>query len=180
MILESLFGGGVLGFVGSIASNVMDYFKRRQEMKHLVTLKELDIELMEREWAYRERAAIRETEAELERSADELMAASYRHDRAAYALGLAADSRWAAVCLVCVDMVRGLVRPCLTVLLIVMVWDTRNEVMDVVERAGPALTMSFDRAVAVYDKLVDLTVFLATTALSWWFGTRSKHQRPTV
>lgn len=174
-ILGSLFSGASLGIIGSAVSKVADLVKRHQDRKHELALKRLDLEMMDKEHAYLERRAEMEGEVRLEESADGLVAASLRADRATYSAGHEMGA-WAVGLLVLVDFVRGMIRPLLTVFLIWLVWDTRAEVMGVLHATGFE-GMSPERALGLYGMLLELIIFLTSTCVTWWFGSRPERRK---
>jgi hypothetical protein len=179
MALSSLLGGSLAGIVGSLISNVADIWKRRQERKHELALKEMDIRMMDKEYQYKERRAEMEGQVQLQGSADDMREGSYEHDSRAYSADLDIKSAWLKAMLVIADFVRALIRPALTVFLIWLVWETRQEVNAVIEAAGVE-AISVDKAVGIYGAVVEMILFLASTAVTWWFGTRPMKRRKEV
>jgi hypothetical protein len=173
MIISSLLSGGLTGLLGSIVSNVTDLWKDHADKKQELALKRLDIEMMDKEWSYKARAVDRETEARMVESADELRAASYKADAAAYAVGFSITNKWHKGALVLVDVIRGLVRPCLTMYMIWLVWETREEANALVRAAGVDV-LPVSEALSIYQSIVAMILYLAATVVAWWFGTRPK------
>jgi hypothetical protein len=171
--LGAIFTGGLTGLLGTALQGVASYFQKKQEHAQKVELRRLDMEMMDREWEHRDRAAAREGEIRLQESADGLQGASYGHDSASYSKGLNISSVFLRGCLVLVDVLRGIVRPALTVLLCWLVWDTRAEVKAVLDASGVA-AISPKTALALYHEVVTTILYVATTALVWWFGGRSR------
>lgn len=141
-LLLSLIGGGATGLLGSMFSRVFGYFEQRQTQRFILEKYRLDAE---------ERAKERESErliAESSEAAD-MLTASFRHD-ASYGQG----SQWV------VNLLR-LVRPCLTLLLwllVALIW----------------LTLE-----AEYDyqgQILSTILYCATAATLWWFGTRDRRR----
>jgi hypothetical protein len=127
--------------------------------------------MMDKEWEYRDRASEREGETRLVESGDDMRAASFKADRLAYARGLNLNSLWLKASLVFVDVVRGLVRPGLTLYLVWVVQATRSETEAIIRAAGLE-TINATQALTIYSATVDMLLFLAATAVTWWFGTR--------
>ena len=167
-MLWSLISGGLTGVLGSTLNNLFDFFKKRQEFKQQVALKKLDLDMMDKEWAYRERVAIMEGEVRMGESADKALAASYAADKATYVQA----SRW----LLAVDLVRGLVRPALTVFLIVQVYLLQKDINDMVAMQGGLQALGLDKVMSLYASVVDMILYLASTAVAWWFGSRPPAQ----
>jgi len=170
-MLSALLSGGLTGVIGSLVSNITDIWKRRQDRQHELKLRQLDIQMMDKEWEYRERQAETEASVDMQESADSLRADSYDHDARTYSVGLEVEAAWSKALLVLADFIRALVRPALTVFLIWLVWETRMEVVEVLDAAGMQ-GISAEQAVSVYASVVDMILYLASTAVTWWFGTR--------
>ena len=170
--LFSLMSGGLLGTVGALLTNVMGYFKDRQADKQELALKRLDLEAMDKEYEYRSREIDVAADVALNESADDLTAVSYSQDKLAYAVGLTGLTAWERAPLIFVDFIRGLIRPALTIYLIVLVHLTRASVEAVLSQKG--ITMSGPEALALYSTVVEMILFLTSTAVTWWFGTRTK------
>ncbi len=177
MILTSLLTGGLTGVIGSLFSNISDIWKRHQDRKQELELKKLDMQMMDKEWEYRSRQTEVEGENRVRESADNLREASYAHDSLRYATGLKIKSAWLSGLLVLVDVVRGLIRPALTVYLIWLVRNTRAEVRAVIDAAGGVQALDVTTAVQVYRSIVEMILYLAATCVTWWFGTRPMQRK---
>ncbi|WP_319778429.1 hypothetical protein [Maridesulfovibrio sp.] len=173
MIEETLLNivtGGATGLLGSIFTGIFSYFEEKRKNAHEIEMRKLDMEEMDKEWEYRQRAADREADIRLQESADDLQKISYANDTATYSAGHDLP-KWGVIPLLLVDLVRGLIRPSLTVLLIWMIYSTRVEVMAVLEAAG-VQSISVDSAMKIYNEVVSSILYCGTTALLWWFGSR--------
>ncbi len=171
-MFESLLTGGLTGVFGAIFTQIADFFKRKQELKHEVELRRLDIEIMDKEWEYRNRQAAVEGEVEMAKSADRLFEASYSADSARYCDPSKLSSA-SAMLLVFVDVVRGLIRPALTIYLIWLVADTRSEINTIIKNAGGMTALDMSQAFTIYNSTIEMVLYLAATCVAWWFGTRS-------
>ena len=169
--LTSLLSGGATGLLGVGISAFADYFKRKQEHKQNLELKRLDIEMMDKEWQYRERAADREAETRIIESADDLKAASYKHDAATYSTAFKVTKVWNKTALVMVDVIRGVIRPALTVMLIWMVWDVMGDVEQIMLKAGVE-AVNVEKAMEIYALVISRVLFCAEACVVWWFGVR--------
>lgn len=171
-MFASLISGALTGTIGSIFTNVADYFKKKQEQKHLLEMKRLDIEMMDKEFEAEQRRAELNAETATETSADDLQEMSYGHDARAYSTGYQ-PGIVGRMLLAFVDFIRGMTRPGLTIFLIWQVYQTRSEVQAVISAAGLE-RIDTVQALAIYGTVVDMILFLASTAVAWWFGTRTK------
>ncbi|CCO22213.1 hypothetical protein [Maridesulfovibrio hydrothermalis] len=166
----SIVTGGATGLLGSLFTGIFGYFEEKRKNAHEIEMRRLDMEEMDKEWQYRQRAADREAETRLQESADDLMQASYANDTATYSAGHDLP-KWGVIPLLLVDMIRGLIRPALTVILIWMIYSTRREVMEVLNAAG-ITAITPDSALKIYNEVVSSILYCGTTALLWWFGSR--------
>lgn len=169
----SILSGGATGLLGSLFKGVGDYFKRRQKMAHERNMRKMDMEMMDREWEYRDRAAAREGEVRLQESADALQAASYEHDQVTYSSGFKIRHVFNRTALVLVDVLRGITRPALTCVMLWMVWDTRTEVLAVIEAAGVE-RIDVATAMELQKRIVCTILYLSTLCVTWWFGDRGR------
>lgn len=143
MVIEAILGV-VAGGMGSWISKGIGLFEKRQEFEHELKLLEMQMQ-----------AAQAETENELaiaqEESYSGMRQASYQHDVATQNVSL-----W-------VRNVLRLVRPVLTLLLILLVW-------------AIWLTVAQDDA-GMRRQIVDGVLFMASAAMAWWFGDRAPHTK---
>jgi len=167
-----LITGSAFGLIGSAVTNIFGLMKQKQVNKQEVTLRQIDLEAMDKEYEFRDRGATREAETALSLSADKLMVESFGHDAASYSKGVK-PSALGSFLLVIVDFVRGLTRSGLTIYLIWQVYSTRVEVQGVLDSIG-ASALDAGTALGIYQEVVKMTLFLASAAISWWFGTRAK------
>lgn len=142
--LTSLLGGGALGVAGAVASGVLDYFKTKEANKQ-------EIAVLQARAALAKETANSATMLE----AMKLISTSYENDAATYS---AEKLSW-------VDMVRGVLRPTVTLYLVAIatglaVWSIRRQGIPVEVQAETA-------KYAVYTCLD-----LAGMCVSWYFGSR--------
>lgn len=157
-MLESILAiatGGATGLLGTLLSGAMGFFERRQRNRHEIELRRVDLEITRSEAATVEKVAA--IEAESTETQAELAAFAESH-RAAAVRWSTGESGW----LTFVDVVRGLMRPVLTVASLA---------------AAIAIYWSLPFAPTgeeVAERVVDTVLYIATTTALWWFGTRPK------
>ena len=157
-MLESILAvvsGGATGILGTIVSAGTEYFQARQRHDHEIALRRVEMEMVQTEAASAERMAAMERESEQMRAEHAALEASYR---AATTRMSAGDSRW----LVAVDVIRGLTRPVLTLLLVTL--------------AG-VIYFTLSPQAGMRAQIVDTVLYLATTTVLWWFGARHVGRR---
>lgn len=171
-MITSLISGGLLGLIGTICTNLFDHFKKKQDINKEISLRELDIKMMDKEYQFREGIAQMHMETAMKTSADALMAASYEADKAAYSqkgkMGV-----FSTLLMVMVDFCRGMTRPGLT---LYMAWEVhclRIETSVILSGAGMEV-LDTAQALMIYGRIVDMILFLASASFTWWFGTRLK------
>ncbi|MES9949823.1 MAG: hypothetical protein ABW118_12750 [Candidatus Thiodiazotropha sp.] len=180
-IVGSAASGGLLGLAGTGIQALLKYFEVREEKKTQIALRELDIRELEME----RQLAIQQAEIDLEkireqsagdlavmeeRVAGEVMTASFEADQASYSLESVQrlTGIWknlAGFFLAIVDVVRGLMRPLITLyslwLLTAIGWLLYKAANGVI----PELPV-------LWLEIVQAVILLATTSVTWWFGSR--------
>ena len=173
----SAIAGGILGAVGGVFQKWMDYrqqirlaelqgAEKDKERAHDLAVMKMEAEKAASIAAIQEEGEIRvaDLSALQESIKGEAAGATWSTAWAGKLSGV-----WAGIAgmlLVVVDMVRGLTRPGITLFLVLMVagmfWQTSKQ-------AGALTTTD---AAEIYKTIIDMTLFLASTAVSWWFGSR--------
>ena len=181
-VFGSIFSGGATGIIGVIAQRFADYKNRQLDLKlqeqkyeHERGLRKLDAEIMAQEWASRTKVAEVEAAGKEAVADAEAFAESYKLEPNRYAEGVK-PTRAQAWILIAMDVVRGLVRPILTVYLCVLttlVYVQARRVL-VSEDLTPA------QAVELVHMIVGTILYLTTTCVLWWFGTRNKSAPPSA
>lgn len=167
--ISSLFAGGATGVLGSIVTNIADFFEQRRKNQHELELRKLDIQEMQQEFEARKKIQAQESSAKTTQT-------SYEHDSRSYVGDMKIKSPWLKAGLVFVDFVRGLVRPALTIFLIILVWTVFLQVQEVLN-AADVDPIPVSDALAIYSTVIDMILYLASTAVTWWFGTRPRSQQ---
>lgn len=154
----ALLTGGATGLLGTLLSGALGAWQRRQKHRQEVELRRLDVEIARAEAERVERVAAVEAESEESARAWAAMEASHRAAGKRWSSG---ESGW----LVLVDVVRGLIRPALTLGLVGLV--------GCIYFVGLAEGSSFDEA-AIRARIVDTVLYLSSTCVLWWFGSRAQ------
>ena len=153
--LAAILTGGATGLLGTVISFGADFLKRRQAHAQELDLRRLDMEIARIEATGAERAAAIEAEAAENAAAWGALEASYGEARQRFSRR--GDSGW----LVAVDVVRGLMRPVLTL-------GSLAFVAAVYWSLGATDIETLD----IRPRIVDTGLYIATTCVLWWFGTR--------
>jgi hypothetical protein len=170
-MLGSATGGGLLGIAGNFLKSRTEIKLKKINHEHEVTSRIHDIEEMKLEATLRKEQILLENAGQLalanveaQRSQDvaasELMADSFTMDKASYGGGF-------------VDTIRGLIRPLITVYLLVAFSYLCYKVTTMVMVLD---AISNDELVELYTELIHSVIFLTTTATCWWFGSRATNK----
>ncbi|MCP3923011.1 MAG: hypothetical protein GY714_10535 [Desulfobacterales bacterium] len=174
-MLTSLFSGGLVGVLGSLLTNLFDCFKQKQKDNQSIALRKIDLEMMDKEYSCRIHKSEIEANTSMEVSADNTFLQSYKHDTKSYSKGLIL-SWFGKALFVLVDVVRGLIRPLLTLYLIFLVSKIQTDVHALIVKAGVDVVVTAE-ALEIYMNIVKMILFLSSMSISWWFGTRGKKQK---
>ena len=187
-VLSSAAGGGILGLAGTAFKTWQERKDRESQRDHDLKMRELDqadmrleAELLLKQTATETQGqlALAQTEADAERdvAAAHLQAASYKQDKATYSKVDKLSGWWGAFwqgMLALVDMVRGFMRPAITLYLLVICSVIAWELYDLVEAMETLLPT---QAWPLFQQVVNAIIFLCTTSVTWWFGSRPNQQR---
>lgn len=174
-VLGGATGGGLIGLAGTALQAALKWAEAKQaaareiELRRLdIEEKRLDIEQAERLAQYQMEAArlaagAAQARAEAE-AGREVQVASYASDRASYS-DPEGRPAWVAALLGVVDVVRGLMRPGITLYTLgLLTW------------IGSLLHTATGGAIAgaadLWQQIVLAVVSLTTTCVVWWFGSR--------
>ena len=179
-IFGSIFSGGATGLIGVILQRFADYKNKQLDMqleaqRHANELEKrrIDAEIMKQEWAAKTKVAEVEGATAVSVADAQAFAESFKMEPQRYAEGakLTKGQAWLMVVL---DFLRGSVRPALTIylcLLTTIVWYQVREKLH-----GQALDTT--AALDVWRLVVGTILYLTTTVVLWWFGTRNKMKQP--
>ncbi len=147
----SLLSGGATGIIGTFLGRFMGYFESRQNhrqtMEKMALTNDQEIKLLDLQAKLHADESERELAIAESKAAADLRVASYGHDT-----GTGQGSQW-------VTNTLRLVRPGLTLLLVLAV-----------------IVVSFstqDGSEDTRTQIIQAIVYLATSAVTWWFGDRA-------
>lgn len=175
-IFGSIFSGGATGIIGVVAQRFADYKNKQLDMQLEkqrgeieLQKREADAKIMAQEWAGRTQVAQAEAAGKEAVADAQAFSASFAMEPQRYseASKVTEGQQWILVLL---DALRGSVRPLLTVYLCALT--------TMVYLQARALLAKEDLDVAAAMDLEKLIVgnilYLTTTCVLWWFGTRNK------
>jgi len=167
-ILTSTGAGGIIGVVGS-------WLTKREERKNIQLQFERDVKLAE----IRKDEAKIEADHELaiadkqiERSEVEGSIAVGQAELGAFTEGLKEQDKTYGIKLV--DGIRGLMRPIITVYLLIIATLLTLKINQLV---GGLDSLEMSHLKDIYDSVIDQMLFLTATAVTWWCGSRPSSQR---
>lgn len=180
----AVLSGGATGILGVVAQRLFDHWKLKQENdrlrlmhEHDLALRKADAEIMAQEWAQRTKVAEVEGATKREVAESEAFAASFQLEPKRYAEGVKVG-KWGGLMLVFVDVVRGLVRPGLTIYLAWIATAIYMQSVQVMKLVNP--TAQSQLLVQLHQQIVFTLLYLFTTCVLWWFGTRNKAPQPKL
>lgn len=150
-IILGLLTGGATGLIGTALSGVMKFFTNKQEQSHELKVMEMELKHMDKEAEVALKIEEKKQEGKEAQAAWAGLEASYREAGQRWSTG---DSGW----IVFVDVVRGLMRPLLTLALVVLM----GVIYFVHAPANPTMQ----------EQIVATVLYLATSSVLWWFGSR--------
>ncbi len=175
--------GGITGLLGSAVTAFFTWKQKKLDLQREIETKKLDIQLAEKEHEYALATAKLQAESEMEKAAEATLQASYAHDRATYFTpfaGVIEKYPWLgipfAVLFALVDFLRGLIRPSMTVYMVVLVTIMYLQGAELMGSDGYE-AMAAETATIFMVRIIDLVVYLTSTITAWWFGDRTIHKR---
>ncbi len=160
-LLMGVLSGGVTGLIGTVISGGMKFFENKQKHAYELDVMKMEIEQMHVEAEIAKDVAELEMEGKDRTAAWSALEASYKESTSRMSKG---DSAW----LVMVDVVRGLMRPVITLgtlSLMGVIYFTVAQGM-----VGP-------EGIPVQVTIIQTVLYIATTAVLWWFGTRNMSKK---
>ena len=168
-ILTSLFAGGATGLVGAAIQKFSDYKTKKLELElnkqrfeHEKGLRQIDVEIMKSEWHGRFQVA--ETEGDAAAFKEALTSEPKR-----YSEGVKYTSKqgWMMVLL---DLLRGTVRPALTIYLCAITTVIYFEAVKLISGTVILPEQAYD----MINKIIATVLYLTTSCVLFWFGARNK------
>lgn len=187
-LLSVVMSGGVTGLLGIVAQRAFDWMGEREKRRtlearqaHEVAMVKANAEVMAQEWAAREKMAITEAAGRQAVAEQEAFAASYRLEPERYAdgkapKGLIGSLGW--LLMVLTDFARGIVRPGLTVYLCIITTLIYFQAADMIDEYG--LRLGVAAANDLIRRIIETILYLTTTCVLWWFGTRNAGKPPAM
>lgn len=182
-LFTSIISGGATGILGVAIQRFFDLKNKtldiRQEsirLDHELKLKRVDLEIMDKEVAGRVRIAETEAEASKDVAESSAFAASFNEPiRYSSESTITKNQGWVFIIL---DFIRGVVRPGLTVYLCVLSTLVYFQAASLLHEEG--VRMDIIQAMDLIKMVVGTILYLTTTCVLWWFGTRNRQKAPKI
>ncbi len=162
--------------------SMFDAWNKKQELDklkaqwdHEAVMKDKDAAIMAAEWAARKGIAITEADAAKDVAESNAFAESLKAQNLRYSEGQQTGT-FATGCLVMLDVLSGVVRPMLTVYLCFLTTYIWFQVRAVLHSE----TISPADALDIWKLVINTILYLTTTCVLWWFGTRNKSSAPKI
>lgn len=180
-LVSSLFGGGLVGLLGTVISKFFEYRTKKLDIElqaakyaNEIAMKRVEGELMAQEWAARTKVAEVEGHTKMDVADSEAFAASF-NEPVRYSEGVSPTSAQGWL-LILLDSFRAIIRPALTLYLCIL---TTLLYFDA-HKLLRANDFTQSQAEALVLRIIETILFLTTTCVLWWFGTRNKQAAPQV
>lgn len=159
--------GAVVGLAGSLATKWLEYKTMDQKLNFEVKM--ADLRKQELEMEHKHALAVIDKEIDVARTEGEI-ARDVAEMEAFTESQRQAQVKYGGI----VDKIRGLMRPLITVYLMIITTIITSSVW---ERLGGLTALPADTVMNLFEYLVHSAVFLTITAVTWWFGTRPSEWR---
>jgi len=171
-VLGSIGLGGITGLFGTAITAYVNYKNQKLAFEHQEKMARIDQETIKLET----QAKIEITETEYKGKRDvaesEAFKESFAADKASFLTWLP-ENRIASIIIgilfAIVDFVRGMTRPILTAYLCILTTWLALQVYALIK-----IPLTEDQAYELMSQIIFVVLYLTTTVVLWWFGTRNK------
>jgi hypothetical protein len=174
-VFGSIFSGGATGLIGVAIQRYADYKNKQIDVQAALELKKLDMTMQQAEIAGRVTVANVQAEAAQDVAASQAFAASMAMEPKRYSEGVQ-TGKVGSFLLVLLDVFRGIVRPALTLYLCALTTYIWVQAHDVLGKHN----LSDEQAIQIWMLIVETILYLMTTCVLWYYGTRNKQPMPTI
>lgn len=184
--ISSILAGGATGLLGILAQRFFDFKTKQLDLQsaqiknaHEIAVIKANGELMAQEYAGKTQVAQVEAAGRSDVAASEAFAASLKVEPTRYADGVRPKGVWGNMgwfLMVLIDFIRGIVRPALTVYLCALTTLIYFQAQTIMTTYG--MVIQADDAFKLVVRIIETILYLTTTCLLWWFGTRNSGPIP--
>ena len=174
-LIGSVLTGGATGLLGVIFQRFADYKNKQLDAQIRTADRAHELAVMSAEWQGKLSVAKEQGEAARDVADSGALAASYQgaFERMAN-WDMKKEPWYFKMWLILLDVVRGLVRPALTVYLCVLTTLIYFEARALLA----AEDLDVTNAVKMQTRIVETILYLTVTCVLWWLGTRNKGKQP--
>jgi len=183
-LFSSIFAGGATGLLGVLVQRYFDHKNREldkqleaQRQTHELSMRDKDAAIMAQEWAGRTQVADIEAAATVNAADAVAFGESFKLEPKQYSSNVVKPTKGQSWVLVLVDALRGIVRPGLTVYLCAITTLIYSDAQLLLNKAQG---MTATEALDLTKMVVSTVLYLTTTCVLWWFGTRNKQSAPQI
>lgn len=166
--LMAVVGGGATGILGSAVQSFFQFKTKLLDIEQENIRLAHDAKMVEIEADANLRISQQEAAAQADNNAYVMQTSSYEHDKRQYMPESGAPT-WIIGALGAVDVIRGLVRPSLTLYVAVAITIILVEANALVESVDG---LGEDVRLAAAMEIWRMVAYIATTIFFWWFGQR--------
>jgi len=166
--LGAIMSGGLTGIVGSAITAFSEIKKQKMLFQHEEKMEELSIQALKMETEANLKLVEVETEGKITIADATTLAESYKADMATYSQE-AQKGKVTSFLLVMVDVLRGLIRPLITFYFTVLISILFFRFYSLYSRLE-----DLSKSAEILDNVVLVILYVGTTCILWWFGTRNK------
>lgn len=165
--IASVLSGGLTGIVGSVTQSVFEYKSKK-----------LDVELQKEKYA--NEIALRKIEGDI--AANAWAAKADIEDSKAFNTSLSSEPKvyhngqltekqnWLMVVL---DFIKGSIRPFLTLYLCVLTTMIYIQARSILSNGDLSVTQAYE----LVNQIINTILYLSTSCVMWWFGSRQKTKK---
>ena len=166
-ILTSILGGGITGIAGTAIQRFADHKAKKLDGELEIKKREIDLQIMKEEWNQRVKVAEVEGAARVEEADAQAFAASFQ-EPTPYSAGTKKTHAQVWVLLL-LDLLRGSIRPLLTIYVCLLVTAIYLQAASLLNHE----TLSPLAALGLVEQIIQTVLYLCTSVVCWWFGTRA-------
>lgn len=176
-VFSSVAAGGATGLLGIGIQRFFDWLNAKTQIEKQRMQNAHELAVMTAEWQGRLSVAKEQGDAQRDVADSGALASSYQGAFERFATWDMKKDHWAIkAAFVLLDVVRGLVRPLLTAYLCILTTLIYNETVRLMTTWG--LKLSAEQVMQILMLLIGTIVYLFTTCVCWWFGTRNRGNQP--
>ena len=166
--LMAVVGGGATGILGSAVQSLFQYKTKGLEIQQEKYRLDHDANMVKLESEANLSIASQEAAAQADNNAFVMQTASYGHDKRQYMPDTGAPT-WVIGALGIVDVIRGIVRPALTLYVAVAITTILVEANALISKVDG---LDVELRLSAAQEIWRMVAYIATTIFFWWFGQR--------